>query len=176
MKLTKNRGFSLIEVLVTLVIVAIGLLGLLALQMRSFGLQTDSLNRKAAAELSSQLAERLAGNLSGYRAVVPSLTSPVDYLSAPVVPNCTNCTATELWNRDIALWVQEARRRLPGAVARVAPSYANASERVISVNVILGWQEPNAQTEGVNGSCAGLDAPYNADSSYRCITSTLFPG
>ena len=174
----KNRGFSLIEVLVTMVIVAIGLLGLLALQMRSFGLQTDSLNRKAASELTAQFVERLGGNKQGYDEKLPILPTNADAVFAPstTLPAIcsTNCTAAQVWNRDVALWVADARRRLPGAVARIAPTYGGGS--VVSLDITLGWQEPNAQREVASDSCESLGTTYRNDPSYRCMISTIFPG
>jgi type IV pilus assembly protein PilV len=43
----KQRGLSMIEILVTLTIVAFGVLGLLGLQARALSFQKDSFDRKA---------------------------------------------------------------------------------------------------------------------------------
>ena len=72
MRLMKQRGLSMIEILVTLTIVAFGLLGLLGLQARALSFQKDSFDRKAAAELVAQLAERMRANHLGFlRAATP---------------------------------------------------------------------------------------------------------
>ena len=57
----RQRGISLIEVLISLVIAAFGLLGLAGMQTRSLSMQIDSETRRVAAGLIEQLRERVAG-------------------------------------------------------------------------------------------------------------------
>ena len=61
-----QSGLSMIEILVTLTIVAFALLGLLGLQARALTFQKDSFSRKAAAEMVAQLAERMRANHLGF--------------------------------------------------------------------------------------------------------------
>ena len=61
-------GASMIEVLVSLAVVAFGLLGLAGLQARSMSFQKDSFDRKSAAEMVAQLAERVRANYDGFKA------------------------------------------------------------------------------------------------------------
>lgn len=51
------RGFSLIEVLVTIVLVTVGVLGMLALQAKSIEYTQDAINRNAAITLAHELIE-----------------------------------------------------------------------------------------------------------------------
>lgn len=60
--LKKNMGFSLIEVLVTLVILMTGLLGLAGLQGRAFSSQVESYQRSQALILLKDMADRLNAN------------------------------------------------------------------------------------------------------------------
>ncbi len=55
----------MIEVLVSLTIVAFGVLGLLGLQARALSFQRDSFDRRTAAEMVAQLAERMRANHMG---------------------------------------------------------------------------------------------------------------
>ncbi len=55
----------MIEVLVSLTIVAFGVLGLLGLQARALSFQRDSFDRRTAAEMVAQLAERIRANHLG---------------------------------------------------------------------------------------------------------------
>ena len=52
-----SRGFSLIEVLVTIVLTTVGILGMVALQSRSIQYTQDSDNRNAAVTLANDLIE-----------------------------------------------------------------------------------------------------------------------
>ena len=61
------NGASMLEVLVSLVIVAFGLLGLLGLQARALTFQKDSFDGRAAAELANQISDRIKGNMLGFR-------------------------------------------------------------------------------------------------------------
>ena len=54
-----SQGFSLIEVLVALVLIATGMLGMLALQSKSIQYTQDSVNRNLAITLSNDLLEMM---------------------------------------------------------------------------------------------------------------------
>lgn len=58
----KNKGFSLIEVLVSIVIFAIGLLGLSGLHTRSILSQNEARQRSQALSLAADMVERIKGN------------------------------------------------------------------------------------------------------------------
>lgn len=53
----KQQGFSLIEVLVTLLLTAIGLLGMVAMQVKSYEYQQESSDRNMAVQLANELIE-----------------------------------------------------------------------------------------------------------------------
>lgn len=60
-----QQGFSLIEVLVTLVLVAIGLLGMVGLQGRAIQYTQDSVQRNSAAMLANDLVELIRARPDG---------------------------------------------------------------------------------------------------------------
>ena len=57
-----NKGFSLIEVLVALLLTTIGILGMVALQGRSIQYTQDSVQRNTAVELTNNLIEVMRAN------------------------------------------------------------------------------------------------------------------
>jgi len=59
---TKNSGFSMIEVLITILIFAIGLLGVAAMQVQSLKGTADSGQRGKAVWLAQELTERMRAN------------------------------------------------------------------------------------------------------------------
>ena len=60
-----SRGFSLIEVLVTIVLTTVGILGMVALQGRSIQYTQDAVNRNTAIALTNELVEIMRANRDG---------------------------------------------------------------------------------------------------------------
>ncbi len=172
-----ERGVSMVEVLVTLVIVAFGLLGLAALQARSLSVQVDSESRRVATALVAQLYERVAANQEGYAlALGTRYTRTMNPGDVVPVPGCVNpdaCDAqTEVPEVQIALWLNEVSRHLPGAAVWMG---ATNPVSVQSMTVAVGWLEPNATVVASDGACDRITA-VSANASYRCMTVTFFPG
>lgn len=58
-----QRGFSLLEVIITMAILAVGLLGLAGLQARAINAETESFSRAQAMMLANAMADRMNANL-----------------------------------------------------------------------------------------------------------------
>lgn len=112
----KRRGFTLIEVLVTLVILMFGLLGIAGLMAKGQRAAFEAFQRQQALSLAGELAERLLGNRSqaaAYVAAAPT-TTPVGssyglYYGDLLKNNITNCataycTSLELQQDHMAMW------------------------------------------------------------------------
>ena len=75
--MSNNKGFSLIEVLVALLLTTVGVLGMVALQGRSIQYTQDSVQRNTAVSLANELIEITRGNPQElYNSAVPK--SPVN--------------------------------------------------------------------------------------------------
>ncbi|WP_313648301.1 type IV pilus modification protein PilV [Pseudomonas oryzihabitans] len=105
--LIKSDGFSLIEVLVTLVLITIGVLGMVALQSKSIAFTQDTTQRNTAAMLAQDALElmRAQGKVSEKK--------KGDAFTA--VDSCTS-TPSEA-DKQLGCWSQEAARLLPGVDA-----------------------------------------------------------
>lgn len=66
-KSNRMRGYSLIEVMITLFVVAIGLLGLAGLQARALNAEVEAASRGQALMLTNDLADRMAANLAAVK-------------------------------------------------------------------------------------------------------------
>ncbi len=171
-----ESGVSLIEVLVGLVIIAIGLLGLMGMQARALSLQKDSFDRNAAADLISQLGERMRANHLGFmdNRYASSFLPAASVGTGPSCVAATTCTAAELAQADLVNWHRSLRARLPDAGAVVTasgPTGAAVGAGATSMRVTLIWREVNA-TFGVDGACATVGV---TDSQYRCLAAEVFP-
>lgn len=83
----EQRGVTLVEVLVTMVILAIGLLGLVGLEMRVQVLQVEAYQRAQAIMLLNDMAGRMANNSNNIGAYVTGPGSPLGgSASCPAAP------------------------------------------------------------------------------------------
>lgn len=64
----QDRGFSLIEVMITIFVLAVGLLGLAGLQARALNAEVDAVSRGQALLMLNDLADRMASNLTELKA------------------------------------------------------------------------------------------------------------
>lgn len=96
----KQQGVGLIEVLVALLLLAIAVLGYVALQTKAIALSQESVVKTQAQSVMKSLAESIRTN-NASRDVYSSKVN--GYIASSVVPkNCStsDCTSTELVNFD----------------------------------------------------------------------------
>lgn len=111
-----NRGFSLLEVLVAVVIFSVGLMGMAGLLMVSVRTNHSAYLRSQAGFLAQSMADRMRANM-------PALWTNAYNLSYPITgtaPACaTGCTVAEVVTRDSVLWSNSLRQFLPAPTATV---------------------------------------------------------
>jgi type IV pilus assembly protein PilV len=182
-----QRGVSLLEVMITMLIIAVGLLGLLGLQTKSMSGQKDTFDKKSAAELVAQISERIRANHLGFMA--DNYTSAIDIgatiATGPVCGGATPCTPAQIAALDLVNWHTDLRSRIPesGAYIVTSPTAAGSAPAATmatngtSVRVTVTWMEQNAQT-GADPDCTafGLAAPTVANApAQRCLSAEVFP-
>lgn len=74
MPIRRQGGFSLLEVILTMAILAIGLLGLAGLQARALNAEADSFSRSQAIMFANDLADRMNSNLAEVRTSTSAAT------------------------------------------------------------------------------------------------------
>lgn len=114
-----NTGFSLLEVLIALLILAVGLLGMASLMLHSMKSNQSSYQRTQASLLAYDMAERLRLNptiaTAGNSYVIGSTASPG---SAVTCPSGT-CTAAQSSAVDVYEWSKAINdQQLSGTVTR----------------------------------------------------------
>lgn len=91
------HGFTMVEFLVSVVVLSIGLIGLAGLQLTSLRDNSRAYMRSQASVLASDLADRVRANpAANYTSVTASENTAC--LSAP------GCTATQMAQRDLYEW------------------------------------------------------------------------
>ncbi|ATH83483.1 type IV pilus modification protein PilV [Ectopseudomonas mendocina] len=124
-----SRGFSFIEVLVTLVLLTIGVLGMVAMQGRGIQLTNDSLARNNAAMLATELMEKMRAN-PGYLAEFTKMKElPDDGDCASPDPDDTAAPIkAEDVKRQLGCWSERVRTLLPGTDGDTAEAQAVRNE------------------------------------------------
>lgn len=122
-RIAGQRGFTLLEVLIAIVIVSIGLLGVAAMQASTLKTAGGSKYRSAAITLSSDMADRLRANLEGVMegnfAVGTGYNRPRTALGDAAYntpdPACrsSGCTPAAMALDDLAGWQERLAASLP---------------------------------------------------------------
>lgn len=111
-----QRGLSLLEVLVAIVILSLGLLGMAGLQAASLRASQGSLYRAQAAQYADDMAERMRANLGDARNYGIAFGA-----AAP--------TGTSVRERDLADWLAKLRT-LPAGAGSVQVDLASNLVRI----------------------------------------------
>lgn len=165
----RQRGISLIESLVALLVAALGILGVVGVQMRTLADTQTGLRRAQAIRLIEDLSERTRVNPN-------ALASISSYASAmggapDTVPSCADgCDIAALAARDVADWKQAVAQQLPGGQAAifVAPSEATGNER--QLGVLIAWRE-NERADADADYLAAIDTGSSdcpTDEGFTC--------
>jgi len=108
----KNRGFSLVEVMVAMVVFSIGLLGLAGLQSLGISNNQTAFFRSTATQQAYNMADRMRNNIAGvdagnYNAINKNIPA--------IGTNCITgtCTPTQLANFDHFEWNTNNAALLP---------------------------------------------------------------
>lgn len=119
-----SRGFSLIEILVSIVVLTFGMLGVVGMQSAALRSNTEARLQSTGIVLARELADTIRGNkaigvLSG--ASNPYLVSLQSPLTAPSASYCLNVASgtcasnTDVANAQLTEWLARVQAELPGA-------------------------------------------------------------
>lgn len=116
--MNRNTGFTLIEVLVAVVVLAVGLLGLAGMQVNSLGNNQSAYNRSQATQLAYDLSDRMRSNRAGI-----ATYSTIQPAAATYKANCKNatgCNPASMAENDLFEWNRDVGNTLPGGTAAIA--------------------------------------------------------
>ena len=125
-----SMGFSLLEVLISIIILSFGLLGMVGLQAAAIQANRDARMQSSAVNLARELAEMMRGNkdisllTTGNPYVGNFNTSPMAAATPAyclnVATGTTPCAnGTEIANAQMTEWLARVDSELPGPVVRV---------------------------------------------------------
>jgi type IV pilus assembly protein PilV len=150
---TPQHGFSLIETMVAMIVLALGMLGAVALQFSTAKEQRSSQFVSRAALVANEMAERMRGNRAGLELgfyVTPdtNYAASRDALApAGAVPALRTCgsqlecpAAVAAEQADIQAWWAAIRQSLPQASAHITLTPQGAAS--LRRDIIIAWVEP----------------------------------
>ncbi len=107
----RQKGFTLVEVLIALVIMTIGMLGIAALYVEGLRSSRTAIFRTTAVNLAADMMDRIRAN--------PAATAA--YAGGGALSNCVNgnndCLPAELAQHDIQLWEDRIAAQMPAGAA-----------------------------------------------------------
>ncbi|MBC3874613.1 type IV pilus modification protein PilV [Undibacterium flavidum] len=174
-----QQGATLIEIMVSILVMAIGLLGLASLQINAMKFQKTASQRSEATQAAYDLGERMRSNW-----VISSV--PPANLAADKIANATKytyreeytvssaathtppnncrtltCDTNQIAANDLQEWLRSLQRRLIGGTGIIVP-VAGGAEATFDVTVM--WKEPSFSD--VDANCPAV---ANAPAGVRCF-------
>lgn len=181
----RNRGFTLIEVLVTVVVLAIGLLGLASLQVTSLNNQLESYQRAQAVLLLEDMANRIRVNAA--QAKIPGVYVEGDEYGLLPEWDCTDPALSVAerdrceWNSALAGSGVTLEARDVGSVAGARGCLENipgSTDGETIIRLTVAWQgmsktKKPASACGEDQYGAGDDDAYRRTASVQTVLANL---
>ncbi len=105
-----QRGVSLIEVLVSVLILAIGLVGVAGLQAFALKNNQSAQTRSQASALAYDLADRMRGNVA---AAIAGMYNPATAAELSACRTASGCTLGEMAQDEMQRWLNDVEDILP---------------------------------------------------------------
>ena len=141
-----QAGMTLIEVLVTLVLISVGLLGVAALHLTSLKNTQESYVRSQAAMLAADMLDRMRSNQIGFSAGDYDMSNDASGFDQS---GAADTVAAD----DIAAWESAIDRLLPGADAEAAGRIVRV-DRIVTITI--RWREREEQGTARSHDVASL--------------------
>lgn len=158
-----QRGFTLVEVLVSMVVVAVGILAVLGVQSRTLVDTQTAVRRAQAVRLIDDLSERMRSNPSGLAQInnyVSDFSEQPDPDDEPS-PDCVggSCTSSELAQYDTTEWKKAIARSLPNGQARIfeVAGEVSAVGGRRQLGVMVAWRENERDTGNADHNAELID-------------------
>lgn len=170
MRNLRKAGFSLVEVLVSIFVLALGVIGVAGMQLTALRTAQQSALRTTALQLASEMADRMRTNDSQMK--LAGADNPFLRVDFPprdgrhTAPDklcyASDCNAEELAKFDIYEWEKQVKTALPGGravICRDAAPWDTATGAFTwtcnagsgdgaSVVIKLGWREKANNLDG----------------------------
>src|ERR1700757_2401327 len=128
------RGFTMVETLVALVVLAVGMLGVASLVVASLNSASSAIARMQAVNLATDIADRIRANRRAGNAYAGAGADNGCVGSAAV-----SCTPAQMAATDIFLWQRQLSKAFGGAGATGTITFAAGTPA--NYTIVVGWTE-----------------------------------
>jgi type IV pilus assembly protein PilV len=131
----RQRGISMVELLVSLLIFSFGMLGLAGLQTRTLSFNQSSLYRSQATALGDDILDRMRADRQN---------AVAGLWNTALTTNAASVTGTELYKTDLKLWKQSVEALLPSG-----KGFVNVAGGTVTVT--LTWDDSRSGGDNAQG-------------------------
>jgi len=176
-----QKGTTLIEALISILVMSFGLLGLAGLQVGALGFQQAAWSSHRVAEITGNFAERVRANS---KAVVSDYQYTANYATgkaaSPTKNNCRTtgaCSPSQIAADDIADLLAKAQTSLPQGAIQVSATSAN----VFVITAMYRDKDSTDVAPTCSASSTGIDwrnccpAAAQAPAGVKCRRLTVLP-
>lgn len=160
----RQQGLSLIEILISLVVLSVGLLGVAGMQATGMRNNHSSYTKTQASALAMDMADRIRANPGAAAAYVGLDTNVPTTFPAPTAPGCitsvTNCTPAQIAAYDKYSWSQPI---INTTAPLLSEGRATITRAGAVFTITLFWREPGY--DGVRNNCDGAGGTAITDTA-----------
>ncbi len=152
---TRTKGFTLVEVLVSTIILAIGLLGLASMQTLALKDNQDAFLFAQAASLAYEMSDRIKANSPTIAPPWENATLPTPATSCTNTDNCnttTGCDSATMAAYDYCAWEKNAKDRIGSSATTLVSRTAggNCSGAANKLCLTVSWTNNNQKMAASN--------------------------
>jgi type IV pilus assembly protein PilV len=139
----RQRGATLLEVLVSIVVLALGLLGIIGVQLRTLADTQTAVRRAQAIRLIEDLSERIYANPSSLNpAVLANYVGDWTTAGSTVtVPPCAGCGAGDFALNQFTTWQNSVSQNLPSGTVKTFLLQPEPAGNRRQLGVLASWRQ-----------------------------------
>ena len=136
-----QRGFTIVEALVALVVLAVGMLGIASLYVTTLRASGSAMSRMQAINLASDLGDRIRAN----RTAEDGYAGAAAANGTTCIGTGATCTPAQMAAHDLFVWQAAIQQALPGAPAGTVTVDTGTNPTTYQIRVL--WVEAGGTPE-----------------------------
>lgn len=160
-----SKGMTLLEVLVSLVLLAIGMLGLASMLLIANQSNNSSYARQQAIQTVYNIFDKIRANsqaaINGNYNIsnIGTNGTPATVSTPGVLCNTSSCTPAQLANFDTFVWLTQNVAQLPNGSGSISTALSPVAGNTV-VTVTVQWDDSTAQNLLGSSGAAGTNPNY----------------